>query len=363
MTSSSRLALAMAMALTWASPMLSSQSARAQTSTAPGPTARELETARALYKEGKELRARGDLAGALEKLQAAHALGNTPVTGIELARTYVMVGHIVEAREVCLYIARLGVAADETEKSVAARSEAARLADELQPRIPTLRVKVEGLQAGERARLSIDGGEVPGAALGEPQKVNPGKHAVAIRVGDGAAAREVSRDTEVTEGQTGQITLALPAAPVVPAPVVPGAVVEPEAPARTRDAGWVVKLGFGTAAAGGAMGLVAGVVAWSKKGQLAGECPDHDCRAANGGSGDLATARSWATVSTVAFAVGGAGVLVGLLGLVTGPPRTARHDEPRTARHDEARTARDDEPGVRVSPWIGLGAAGLDGRF
>jgi hypothetical protein len=357
MTSSSRLALSMVAALALAVPMLSSQYAHAQASTAPGPTAQELETARALYKEGKELRARGDLAGALEKLQAAHALGNTPVTGIELARTYVMVGQIVEAREVCLYIARLGVAADETEKSVAARSEAARLAEELQPRIPTLRVKVEGLQAGERARLSIDGGEVPGAALGEPQKVDPGKHTVAIRVGDGASARDVSRETDVTEGETGEVTLTLAAAPMVPGatPVVPGPILAPEPPARPRDAGWVVKLGFGTAAAGGALGIVAGVVAWSKKDQLPGECPDHDCRAANGGAGDLATARTWATVSTVAFAVGGAGVVAGLLGLVTGSPRTARRGAPRTARHDA--------PGVKVSPWIGLCAAGVDGRF
>src|SRR5580692_1619828 len=117
------------------------------------PTAQELETARSLYKEGKDLRAAGDLRGAIEKLRAAHALGNTPVTGIELARTYATAGKLVEAREVCLGIARTPVASDETEKSVDARAEAARLAEELRPRIATLVVDVTGLAAGEAAHL------------------------------------------------------------------------------------------------------------------------------------------------------------------------------------------------------------------
>src|SRR5260221_7276029 len=118
MTSSEGAALVLALAVTFGSPM-----ALAQSHT---PTAQELETARSLYKEGKALRARGDLRGALEKLRAAHALGNTPVTGIELARTYATAGKLVDAREVCLGIARTAVASDETEKSAEARAEAAK---------------------------------------------------------------------------------------------------------------------------------------------------------------------------------------------------------------------------------------------
>lgn len=64
-----------------------------------------------------------------------------------------------------------------------------------------------------------------------------------------------------------------------------------------------------------------------------------------GGQADLSTARTWANVSTVAFAVGGAGVVVGILGLVTGKGAPEKRDH------------------AMVSPWIGAGAAGLDGRF
>src|SRR4051812_21621751 len=109
---------------------------------AGNPSAQDFATARALYKEGKDLRAAGDLKGALEKLTAAHTLGRTPLTGIELARVEVQLGLLVEAREVCLGIARLAVEPDETSRSVEARKDAAQLAEELRPRISSLRVKV-----------------------------------------------------------------------------------------------------------------------------------------------------------------------------------------------------------------------------
>src|SRR5512143_1729383 len=93
---------------------------------AANPSAEDFATARALYKEGKDLRAAGDLKGALEKLKAAHALGHTPITGIELARTQVQLGLLVEARETCLGVARLAVESDETGRSADARKDAAK---------------------------------------------------------------------------------------------------------------------------------------------------------------------------------------------------------------------------------------------
>jgi hypothetical protein len=336
MTSSSR-ALALSLVVGVAS--LSGSRAFAQSHP---PTAQELETARTLYKEGKELRARGDLRGALEKLQAAQALGNTPVTGIELARTYVLVGQIVEAREVCLYIARMPTAPDETEKSVEARTEAARLAEELRPRIPTLRVKIEALPSGETAHLSIDGVSVPDAALAEPQKVDPGKHAVAIRVGEGAVAREAHGESMLTEGQAGEVTLTVPPPPVALVPVVPVPVTPP--PRLSGTGPLLVKLGFGTAIAGVVVGSIAGVTAMNKANQLPGECPQHACGNGNGAA-DLSSARTWATATNVAIGVGAAGLVVGLIGLWRSRSTTATVDT------------------ASLSPWIGVGAAGLDGRF
>ena len=202
MTSSKR--LAGALMLGWAlSAFAPERSAVAQQRI---PSAQELETARMLYKEGKALRANGDLRGALEKLQAAHALGNTPVTGIELARTYVLAGLLVEARETALYIARIPVADDETGKSVEARTDAAHLAEELEPRIPTLVVRVPGLLPNESVRVSIDRAEVPEAATNEAQKVNPGQHEVVVRTDEGRVGRD---SVEVVEGETREVAVSL----------------------------------------------------------------------------------------------------------------------------------------------------------
>ena len=230
------------------------------------------------------------------------------------------------------------VAGDETEKSAEARVEAAKLAEDLRPRIPALQVKLQGLAAGETAHLSIDGVAVPDAALGEPQKVDPGRHSVAARVGDGRAAREARGEAEVTEGQTVEITVTIPSTPAVPPP-------PPPSPPSGDASPVLVRAGFATAIAGGAVGLIAGVTALNKKGQLSGECPGNQCPTDTGGQQDLATAKTWANVSTVAFAVGGAGAIVGIIGLLT-----ARGDGDR---HEQA----------SVSPWLGIGAAGVHGRF
>src|SRR5687767_13536494 len=90
-------------------------------------TAADLESARQLYNQGIGLRDAGDLRGALEKFRAAHALGNTPVTGIELCRTHAAMRQPVEAREICLGVARIPPTAQETQKSQDARSEAVRI--------------------------------------------------------------------------------------------------------------------------------------------------------------------------------------------------------------------------------------------
>jgi len=312
------------------------------------PTAQELETARTLYKEGKELRASGDLRGALEKLQAAHALGNTPVTGIELARTYVVLGKIVEAREVALYVGRIPVASDETEKSAEARADAAKLAEELRPRIPTLVVKIAGLGPGETAHLTIDGVGVPDAAVSEAQKVDPGPHVLVARAGEGAAAREAREQPDVKEGQTTEVTLTIPAAPAQQPLHPPRKGLDEDGSTRPSSASqrWV-KIGFVTAISGVAVGLIAGVTALTRKGQLASECnANKQCPDTTGGASDLDSARTWATVSNAAFFVAGVGAVVGVLGLLSGKS-----------------SAPQPQQSVSITPWIGVGTAGVHGRF
>jgi hypothetical protein len=345
MTSSRRLLASVGIALA----VLTSPAAALAQSGAP--SASELETARTLYKEGKDLRAAGDLRGAIEKLRAAHALGQTPVTGIELARTYVLAGKLVEAREVSLGIAHLRVAADETEKSTDARAEAVTLAEALRPRIPTLAVKLRGRAPDDEVHVLIDGETVPDAALSEPQKVNPGKHEVRVRAGEGAAVREATVTAETPEGQAIAIAVDVPPPPAAPPPPPPPPEVKPDPSYRTP---LIAKLSFGAATLAGGLGIYAGIEAVSYDNSLSSECDSYgnkQCTAGTKGASDLYSARTWATVSNVSFIIVGAGIVTGVIDMFV---VESRHTRPET----EAPAT-----GVTVLPWVGLGTAGVHGDF
>src|SRR5690242_13340717 len=89
------------------------------------PTAADLESARDLFKEGQALRAKGDLEGALTKFKAADALAGTPITGVELGKTLLQMGKLVEAREGFLSVGRIPTKPNESPQTKKARAEAA----------------------------------------------------------------------------------------------------------------------------------------------------------------------------------------------------------------------------------------------
>ena len=337
MTLSSRLALVVPLAL--AAVALAPVPALAQ---AHAPSAQELETARALYKEGKELRAQGNLRGALEKLQAAHALGNTPVTGIELARTYVMVAKLVEAREGSLYIARIPVAGDETEKSVEARTEAAKLAEELRPRIPTLTVRVHGLGDTEVAHLTVDGVAIPDAAINEPLSVNPGKHDVQVRV-DWSPNIRGQANPETPEGRAMEITVEAPP---------PAEVKQPH-----RGTPLIAGIAFGTAIAAGIWYPIAYGVAGVYTSNLSTECNPtfsaapraNTCVNGTAGGGDYNQAHLWATVTDATLVIGGLALITGVVDMLV-------------ERSPSVPPSGSGSSGVRIAPMLGS-VAGVHGQF
>jgi hypothetical protein len=77
-----------------------------------------------------------------------------------------------------------------------------------------------------------------------------------------------------------------------------------------------------------------------------GGCVGNDCPPQT--YPDLNSAGTMATVSTVGFIVGGAGVALGIVGLVVGGRGS-------TSEGGGAQT--------RVTPYVGLGGAGLRGTF
>jgi hypothetical protein len=301
------------------------------------PTAADLASARALFKEGRALREKGDLAKALEKFRAAHALGQTPITGLELARTYVLLGKLVDGFEVSLGVARLPVASDETGKSDTARAEAAKLATVLEPKLAKLVVSVKGLAPGTSAVVSVDGETVPPEAVGEPRRTDPGAHVVVLKPPSGD---EVRAGVELKEGESREVELdATPAAapPLVPTPPPPAKETPAEPPPRSN-------LLFVTGATVGGFGLLFGatfgIAALSTKSSLVTDCPGGGCGPQH--HDELARAQGEATVATVSFVVAGVGAGAMVLDWVLRPKKPAH---------------------ARVEPEVGLGWVGVHGTY
>jgi hypothetical protein len=275
------------------------------------PTAADVETARALYVEGLELRDRGDVETSLERFRAAHALAATPITSLELGRAMSLVGQLVEARELLLLVDRMPPNPSESAKATHARTEARTLAEQIRPRIPTL---VVGFSPSppRPPRVLVDGVPVPQEALASPRRVNPGRHIVYAELG-GARA---SQDVLLLEGESKNVTLRLEGSL--------GAAPAPPAPASSADAGvgaWFY-VGVAVAGVGVATGTITGAIALSKASTLEAEC--FGTRCPRSAQSDLDTSRTMGTISTVAFVIGGLGGALAVVGWLTSPSEHAR---------------------------------------
>jgi len=277
------------------------------------PTWADKETARELFKAGKEARAAGDPNTALERFTGAHALAPTPVTALELAKMHAQLGHFVQARELSLEAFRMPESKTETEKSALARVEAVALADTLKGRIATLTVRVV-VTPSAPASLEIDGKSVAAAEISAAQRLDPGPHVVSARSGNGGTAQA---EIALRDGESKEIVLevvgpmAEAAAPVPATTPAPG-----RKPKRTTNP--LVWIGFGVAAAGVVVGSSTGIVALSKAAPP--NCEGARCTA--DGLDDIETGRTLATASTISFLVAGGGAALAIYGLLT-PGRAA----------------------------------------
>ncbi len=277
------------------------------------PSAADSESALQLYKEGKALRDKGEQQAGLEKLRAAYSLVETPITALELGRTYIAVGQLVEARGVLLSVSRIPVRNNESTKAGEARIEAEALAIGLRPRLASLTVRPRGVTPGGSApRISIDNVALPAEAATVPRVLNPGAHVVVVE----ANGQKVQSDITLAEGQSSELDVAIPPAKIEPAAVPLAITTEPPPPAPDRKLSPLGYIGFGTAAVGIGVGTVTGILTLSKASALKDACRDKQCPESS--QSDIDSASATGAVSTVAFIVGGVGVAVGVVGLFMG---------------------------------------------
>jgi hypothetical protein len=312
--------------------------------------------ARQVGNEGLQAYNQGQYGVALEKLNRAYAVVQAPTIGLWIARAMVQLGQLVEGAERYLEVTRIEIVGGDVELQKEAKRVAAEEREALLPRIPQLKVLVEGVPP-DQVSVQLDGQDVPIALLGLERPVNPGVRRVEGRFGE----QVVTEEATLAEGETKTMTLIFTAPPAVE-PESPRA-VSATAPAtaatspaqspaddtrlgpmpgtRQRILGW---LSTSIGGAGLAVWGVTGAMLLAKRNELdsSDECVNQACGPAKHDTvEDLNALRP---VSTLGFVVGGVGLATGLTLLLTAP---------------------DNNEGAkpRVTAWVSTGSAGLRGEF
>jgi hypothetical protein len=321
------------------------------------PTPADRETAH-LMADGRALRDKNDLKGALQRFEAADKLTHEPPVGLEVARTQVLLGLLVEARDTIARIRLIPAKASDPVQFKDARTKADLLDASLDGRVPELTVVVHGAPPGQTLTVSFDGAPMSAAVLGLGRPVDPGYHVVVVKT-EGFEGRQ---EVDVREGETKSLDVPLVpvALPAKPVPLVPE---DTPAPDQTGDAPVVetpvirtshapdalTYVGGALAAAGLVVGGVTGAMSWSRTSSLSSACPRHTCPPPSYSAYD--SANSLATVANFSFAAAGVGACLAVISLVVGHEDNGQPaPAPPSAQ-------------LRVAPWIGAGAAGLRGSF
>lgn len=304
-------------------------------------TAADKATAQALFDEGRKLLQDGRFADACPKFVASQRLDPGLGTKLNLADCYEKNGQVASAWAEFREAADQARAAGEKKREEIARTRAAALEASL-PRLVVV-VAAEALVEGLAVRR--DGTAVDRAVWGTKLPVDPGRITVAasapgrkswsttIQIAKGATATvDVPKLVEDAPAAAGA-PIAAPAPAPAPAPAVQsGASAAPAEPPRSsppasdatsgpsrRTIGLAVG-GVGVAALG--VGTVFAILASSADQASSDHCrADNHCDREGVDLRDTALGR--ATVSTVAFVVGGVGVAAGAVLFLTAPKAPA----------------------------------------
>jgi hypothetical protein len=309
-------------------------------------SAAETAAARALAVDGLKLAQAGNCEAAVPKLERAEKLYHAPVVASRLGECYVSLGKLVEGTEILRKVLREPQPADANPALVKALERAQKVLDSAKSRIAGLTLKIAAVQD---MSVKIDGEGVPLAMVDTEIPTDPGEHSIEVSApGFLKSASKVN----VGEGEKKNVTLTLTRDPNYVAPAAPAAAASSsssetaptpsEGPTReqaarpetkppverapNRTAAYVT---FGLGAAGLATGGVLGLMTLQKQNELEGKCPNNVCPGAY--QGDLDSAKKLGTFSTVAFAVGGAGVVLGSVLFFTASPSSVdqAHAQPK----------------------------------
>jgi hypothetical protein len=313
--------------------------------------AENVAAARTLGIQGVQLADAGKCPEAIEKLQRAESLHHAPTILGRLGECQVNVGEVVAGTENLNMVVREPLAANAPKVFHDAQDRAQKVLTAATPKIAHLVIRITPNDV--KASVAVAGKPVPAALLGAERPTDPGTHQVTATA---EGYKPSSATVTLAEGGHQDITLLLekdpntvaalpPAGSETPATAGTPGPVAPPAPSAHKS-NTPAYIAFAVGGAGLIVGSITGALAFSK----ASDCPDKVCAT----QGDLDSAKSMATISTITFGVGIAGVAVGTVLLLAGN----KTSESATAKAHPRPT-----PKLSVRPFIGLGSLGLTGSF
>ncbi|MEO7094820.1 MAG: hypothetical protein ABI175_16295, partial [Polyangiales bacterium] len=160
-------------------------------------SAAELEAARGLFKQGADLEKAKDYGAAYEKFRKVAAIKSTAMVRYHEGFCAEKIGKWVEALDAWSR-AQIDGQGDPKQKDAVEASRKA--ADALRPRVPRIKVKVEGAKG--TPQVSIDGAVVSAVLLEEGLPVNVGPHVVEI---SGGGAANDKQDVAVAEKEVKEV--------------------------------------------------------------------------------------------------------------------------------------------------------------
>jgi hypothetical protein len=327
--------------------------------------AAETAAARSLAVDGLKLADAGKCADAIEKLQRAEKLHHAPIVLGRLGECQIQQGKIVDGTENLRKVLREPLPANPSAALVKARERAQTALDSAKPKIAFLTITVKGPPNNSATTVTVDGQPVSSALLDTERPSDPGEHVV-----EASAQGYLKTTSKVTlgAGQKEAVTLKLESDPnYVPpstaeaggtggktggagesssgsgSPSVGGSILVLGPPNRS---GAYIAWAFGGAALGVGAGF--GAVAIKGKNDLEGKCPQNQCSPAY--DGQLNSAKTAGTISTVAFGVGAAAVVLGTVLYFTATP---------TSSVERSRA----QPRLGPRAWVGVGNVGFATEF
>ena len=268
-------------------------------------------TARALAEEGYNALKAQKFDIADDRFRRADALVHAPTLVVDDGRALMGLGRFVEAQERFELVLREGVADNAPAVWKAAVVDAAKLLEEVKPKIAWLTVVIPNVR---HPHVVIGGRPIAEAALGVKLAVNPGTQNVEVSA-DGYEPKLQSVALNEGGEQTLEVRLAaLPtqssAAPATARPKTP-----PMGESKSRNR-TPVYVAFGVGGAGVVVGTVAGLLALQKRSDLNGVCISGACP--RSAESNLNSYHSLGLVSGIGFGVGLAGLATGVVLLSVG---------------------------------------------